>query len=73
MYATNGTTFTSAAFANQSLLISSGFQSGINTLDFIVTNDVQATSNPTGLRVALSGDAGGAPITSLYSTGLGTA
>ena len=29
----------------------SGFNSGLNTLDFVVTNDGQSTGNPTGLRV----------------------
>ncbi len=29
----------------------SGFNSGLNTLDFVVTNDGQRTGNPTGLRV----------------------
>jgi len=31
--------------------ISSGFISGINTLEFVVTNTPQATGNPTGLLV----------------------
>ena len=30
---------------------SSGFQSGLNTLDFVVTNWAQSSGNPTGLRV----------------------
>jgi hypothetical protein len=30
--------------------ISSGFQAGVNTLDFVVQNDVQSYGNPTGLR-----------------------
>lgn len=57
MYASNGYTFTPAAFANQSLSITGGFRPGINTLDFVVSNEVQSSGNPTGLRVALSGSA----------------
>jgi hypothetical protein len=30
---------------------SSGFKSGVNTLDFVVTNWAQSSGNPTGLRV----------------------
>jgi hypothetical protein len=36
--------------------ITSGFVAGVNTLDFVVTND-GSSSNPTGLRVDLSGSA----------------
>ena len=38
-------------------MITSGFLLGINTLDFVVTNAVQATFNPTGLRVEMTGTA----------------
>jgi hypothetical protein len=39
--------------------ISSGFVAGVNSLDFIVTND-PSTPNPTGLRVEISGSASAA-------------
>ena len=35
----------------------SGFVAGVNTLDFIVTNDPYTSANPTGLRVEMSGTA----------------
>jgi hypothetical protein len=35
----------------------SGFVAGINTLDFVVTNDPFTSANPTGLRVEMSGTA----------------
>jgi hypothetical protein len=60
-YQPTGYTFTPSAFASQSLSINSGFIAGMNTLDFVVTNEVQATGNPTGLRAALSGTANPAP------------
>ena len=45
-----------------SFAINSGFQSGWNTLAFIVTNGVQATGNPTGLRVQnIAGTANAVP------------
>jgi len=37
--------------------ISSGFVSGENTLEFVTSNYVQATGNPTGFRVELQGSA----------------
>ncbi len=61
IYGPNGYTFTTTAFANQGLSITSGFKPGINTLDFVVYNEVQASGNPTGLRVALSGNADPVP------------
>lgn len=44
-----------AAF--EAFSINSGFVAGINILEFRVTNEVQATFNPTGLRVEMSGTA----------------
>jgi len=41
--------------------ISSGFQSGTNTLAFIVVNGSGATGNPTGLRVEMDGTAAPVP------------
>lgn len=38
-----------ASYSNFSA--ASGFNSGLNTLDFVVTNDAQNSGNPTGLRV----------------------
>jgi hypothetical protein len=43
-------------------LITSGFQAGLNTLDFLVRNDVQATGNPVGLRVEMTGTASPVPL-----------
>lgn len=40
-----------------SFSISTGFVSGLNTLDFVTNNACCATGNPTGLRVELSGTA----------------
>ena len=34
--------------------ITDGFQEGINLLEFVVTNDEQATGNPTGLQVNIT-------------------
>lgn len=49
----NGTTIGSAnSFASfSSFAASTGFNSGLNTLEFVVTNDRQSSGNPTGLRV----------------------
>jgi hypothetical protein len=53
--------------------ISTGFITGVNTLDFLVTNDPYASANPTGLRVEISGTAtpvsSGSPI-GIYNTGV---
>lgn len=57
VYAPLGYTFTAGNFANQSFTLTGGFVPGQNTLTFVVYNEVQATGNPTGLRVALSGTA----------------
>jgi hypothetical protein len=44
------------------LLIEDGFESGLNTLSFVVTNEPHYKLNPTGLLIAnLSGSAMGAP------------
>jgi hypothetical protein len=42
--------------------ISSGFLPGLNTLDFVVTNAPFAGTNPTGLRVDLTGTATAVPV-----------
>ena len=42
-------------------LVSGGFISGVNTLDFVVKNDIQATGNPSGLRVEIT-SATAAPV-----------
>lgn len=53
--ATSYTQF-SAGFAPFVIPAGSGaFQAGINTLDFYVNNGVQATGNPTALRVQMTG------------------
>ena len=55
---------TSSSFGSfEPFTIDSGFVSGINTLDFIVDNTPggSATSNPTGLRVEMSGTADAVP------------
>jgi RHS repeat-associated protein len=66
----NGVTVfsTSQGFAAfQSFTINSGFAAGVNTLDFVVTNSTYSGTNPTGLRVDISGTAisgsGGTPVT----------
>jgi len=41
--------------------VSGGFISGVNTLDFVVKNDIQATGNPSGLRVEIT-SATAAPV-----------
>jgi hypothetical protein len=56
----NGVTVfsTSQGFgAFQSFTINSGFAAGLNTLDFVVQNAVYGGTNPTGLRVDISGTA----------------
>jgi hypothetical protein len=54
--------------------ITSGFVNGVNSLDIVVTND-PSSSNPTGLRVEISGTAtpaaGVVPIV-IYNTGVAT-
>ena len=57
VYAAGGYTFTPTSFSQQAFSINKGFGAGQNTLDFVVYNEVQATGNPTGLRVAMSGTA----------------
>jgi hypothetical protein len=57
VYAKGGYSFTPGSFANQSFSITGGFQPGLNTLTFVVFNEVQDSGNPTGLRVAVSGTA----------------
>src|ERR1700682_2674072 len=51
--------------------IASGFQAGLNTLDFVV-NNAGSSANPTGLRVDISGTA--TPLTTLtvFGTGVNT-
>src|SRR6202171_1213561 len=51
--------------------ITSGFQAGLNTLDFVV-NNAGSSANPTGLRVDISGTA--TPLTTLtvFGTGVNT-
>jgi len=44
------------------LSIKSGFQAGVNTLDFLLTN-AGTSNNPSGLRVELSGTGNAAPLT----------
>jgi hypothetical protein len=51
---TNATEYTALA----PFSITSGFQSGVNTLDFVVFNVPGPQRNPTGLRVEMSGTAG---------------
>ncbi len=54
----NGATVgpSSSSYAVQTpFTISSGFIKGVNTLDFFVTNEVQAIDNPTGLFVQIQG------------------
>jgi hypothetical protein len=52
---------------------SSGFKSGLNTLDFVVTNWAQSSGNPTGLRVefASSDVAAAVPEPETYAMLLG--
>jgi len=56
-------------------IISSGFVSGLNTLDFLVNNEPGSTDNPTALRVELSGTADMAtPLPAalpIFASGLG--
>ena len=54
------------------MLTSSGFLSGANTLQFVVTNNLGSGPNPSGFRAELSGTRAAAPasVTGLFSTGL---
>jgi hypothetical protein len=55
-----------------SFTISTGFVAGVNTLDFVVTNDPW-TPNPTGLRVEIAGTASPASTSSaiaVFNTGV---
>ena len=61
-----GTSFTQFATGLAPFTISSGFRTGINTLDFIVDNgDCGGCQNPTALRVEMSGTATPEPSTLL--------
>ncbi|MGH9815403.1 MAG: PEP-CTERM sorting domain-containing protein [Candidatus Acidiferrales bacterium] len=53
---------TSSGFTSlTAFLISSGFLPGVNTLTFVIENLPQATGNPSGLRVDISGTASPVP------------
>lgn len=72
---TTSPSFISTFWALSAFMLNDGFVSGVNTLDFIVCNKSgtgSATSNPTGLRVELSGTGNLVPEPSAYVL-LGTA
>jgi len=56
-----------------SFTISSGFVTGTNTLDFVVTNLPATSTNPTGLRVELTGQFAPVPEPTTICTWLGVA
>src|SRR6202171_3882545 len=51
--------------------ITSGFQAGVNTLDFVV-NNAGSSANPTGLRVDISGTASALTTVTVFGTGVNT-